>query len=354
MKAMLLAAGLGVRMRPLTQDRPKPMLSVLGRPMAIQNLQRLANAPVSSAVVNLHYRPDVLRELLGDGGEDGLPPVRYTFEDPVLGTGGGLRNAADLLCGEGPFLVHNSDFLSDIDFTALRETHDRGGHLATLVLAAPRVGYATVDIDAAGRVISLAGLPEVPQTRVFGSFLFAGCHLLDESLLDRLPETGPSNIINLYRKLASEGRLGAHLHGGFWWEFGSPKTFLDGQLALLQLDETARSRIADHDPVREIAGGTRVSVGPGVELGEEVELIGGGSLALAARVGGNSRLKNSVVLEESWIAPGCRLERVIVGPQAEVPAGFEIDNAIVCQDLTPDANPGEGIERRDGLLIRPF
>ena len=90
MKAMVLAAGLGVRMRPLTQDRPKPALRVLGRPMIAQVLRRLARASVDTAVVNLHYHPEVLRELLGDGGNDGLPQVRYTFEDPVLGTGGGL------------------------------------------------------------------------------------------------------------------------------------------------------------------------------------------------------------------------------------------------------------------------
>ena len=125
MKAMLLAAGLGVRMLPLTQDRPKPALSVLGRPMAIQNLQRLAGAAVSSAVVNLHYRPEVLRALLGDGGADGLPKIRYTHEDPVLGTGGGIRNAAELLRGEGAFLAtlsgHGKVMLQSLPFSRLAD-----------------------------------------------------------------------------------------------------------------------------------------------------------------------------------------------------------------------------------------
>jgi NDP-sugar pyrophosphorylase family protein len=330
------------------------MLSVLGRPMAVQNLQRLATASVTCAVVNLHYRPSVLRALLGDGGADGLPEIRYTFEDPVLGTGGGIRNAAKFLRDEGPFLVHNSDFLSDIDFGSLRDDHERGGFLATMVLAPARPGYSAVTVDAGGRIISIAGRPEVDPARAAGSFLFTGCHLLDESLLDRLPTTGPYNIIELYRELAAAGQLGAHLHHGFWWEFGSPGPFLEGQLALLDLDEAARSRVADHDPVREMGNGARVSVGPGVEMDAGVEFQGRCVLALAARIGGDSRLKDSIVLEESWIGPGCRLERAIIGPHAELPAGFEVANAIVCPDLNSGEEPGDGIERRDGLLIRPF
>ncbi len=352
MRAMLLAAGLGVRMRPLTQDRPKPALSVLGRPLALQNLHRLQQASVSLAVLNLHHHPEMLRELLGEGGQDGMPEMRYTFEDPILGTGGGLRNARHLLCGEGPILVHNADFLSDIDFAAVKDAHEDSGCLATLVLTEQREGYGVVDIDAGSRVASIAGLPEVDAGRIAGSFLFTGCHMLDESLLDRLPGTGPSNIIDLYRILAAEGRVHAYLHHGFWWEFGSPRVFLDGHLALLDLDESTLSQVADHDPVRELAGCPLVSVGAGVEIDDGVELAGRCSLALATRVGEGARLTDTVVLEESWIGPGCRLERVVVGPNTELPAGFEAENAIVCSDLTRSRKLDEGVRRRDDLLIR--
>ncbi|NIM00605.1 MAG: NTP transferase domain-containing protein [Acidobacteria bacterium] len=354
MNAMLLAAGLGLRMRPLTQDRPKPALSVLGRPLAIQNLQRMRDASIEHAVLNLHYCPDALRAILGEGGQGGMPRVSYTIEDPILGTGGGLRNARDLLIGDGPILAHNADFLSDVDFAAMRDTHDSGDQLATLALAPSREGYSKVDIDHEGRIVSLAGLPEVDPKSVAGSFLFTGCHLLDDSVLDRLPATGPSNIIDTYRELAVERRLGAYLHPGFWWEFGTPRCFLDGHLALLDLDEATRSGIGDHDPVREVAGCPLVSTGPGVELDAGVVLSGRCSLAMAARIGEGSRLEDSVVLEESWIGPRGRLRRVIVGPHTELPAGFEARDAVVCPDLTPDRDPGEGVERHAGLLIRPL
>ena len=123
---------------------------------------------------------------------------------------------------------------------------------------------------------------------------------------------------------------------------------------LLDLDEATRSGVADHDPVRELAGCSTVSVGAGVELDQGVELAGRCSLALATRIGKNARLVDTVVLEESWIGPGCRLERVIVGPNTELPAGFEAKDAIICPDLAPDRGPDEGVDRHGSLLIRSF
>ena len=114
------------------------------------------------------------------------------------------------------------------------------------------------------------------------------------------------------------------------------------------------SALFTRGPVRDLAGGAIVSVGPGVELDRGIDLTGRCSIAMAARIGEGSSLANSVVLEESWIGPRCRLDRVIVGPNTELPAGFEASNAIVCSDLAPESELQDGIVRRDGLLFRPF
>ena len=118
MKAMLLAAGLGTRMLPLTLTAPKPLLPVLGRAMARQTLRRLGGFGVEQAVLNLHHMPDRVREDLGEGAEDGLPRLSYTQEPQLLGTGGGIGNAAPHLRGDGAFVVCNGDFLADIDLDA--------------------------------------------------------------------------------------------------------------------------------------------------------------------------------------------------------------------------------------------
>jgi len=113
MKAMLLAAGLGKRMLPLTRVLPKPAIPVLGRPIAAQILRRLAGGGVTHAVVNLHHKSERLRSVLADGADLGLKGLHYSDEETILGTGGGIGNVASELRGDGDFLVHNADFLSD-------------------------------------------------------------------------------------------------------------------------------------------------------------------------------------------------------------------------------------------------
>jgi NDP-sugar pyrophosphorylase family protein len=321
-------------MYPLTRDLPKAAVPVLGRPLAVQNLQRIAAAGVGQAVVNLHHHPDTLRALLGNGTDGGLPSLQFTLERTLLGTAGGLRNAASLLRGEGPILVHNSDFLADIDLRAVVRAHRESGHPATLVLAPPRPGYSLVEVDARGRVLSLAGEPRAEKGRVAGGYLFTGCHVIDEEVLDRIPPDGPSDIVrHVYRDLAGEGRLGSVVHEGFWWEFGTPVLYLEGSLKLIDL------------PL------AMAAVGPGVNVDPQARLSGRLALGLASRVGRGCRVEDSIVMPESWVGPGCRLRRTIVAQGLELPAGFEAEHAMVCRDLDPTASLPGSARRVDGLLV---
>jgi mannose-1-phosphate guanylyltransferase len=349
-KAMLLAAGLGRRMLPLTSGIPKPALPVLGRPIAVEILRRMRRFGVEEAVMNLHHLPDAVKHVLGDGNMGCLPRVRFSHEPTILGTGGGIGNAAPLLRGAGPILIHNCDFLSDIDFESALRSHRAAGLPATLVLAAERPGYATIEVDSAGRVLSLAGEPKVDPGRVAGRHLFTGCHLIDEGVLDIIPAGRASSIVSdVYRDLAARGRLGSFVHEGFWWEFGTPELYLDGNLRLLDLAEDRRSEIASHDPVRRVAGGlAALGAGATVQPGARVE--GRVALGLASMLGRDASVRDSVILAESWIGPGSRLERVVVGPDVEIPAGFQGRNALVAridgQPLVP------GVRREGDLLIR--
>jgi len=353
MKAMLLAAGVGRRLYPLTIDRPKPTIPVLGRPMAIQILQRLAAAGIEQAVVNLHHHPERLRALLGEG-ESALPDIAFSLEETILGTGGGLRHAAPRLRGgDGTIVVHNCDFLSDIDIAAAARAHRESGLPATLVLAPQRPGYSVIEVDRRGRILSLAGEPHAEPVRVAGRHLFTGCHFIQAELLDRIPP-GPSDIVrDLYRDLAREGRLGSYLHEGFWWEFGSPELYLEGSLKLLDLSASERVAVANHDPVQSIDGAT-VAVGAGVRIDAEASLSGRVALGLASRVGRDCKIRDSIVMPETWIGPGCRLHRTVVAQGMELPAGFEAEQALICRDPDPRAPLLESTRRVNGLLVYSF
>ena len=357
MRAMLLCAGLGKRMLPLTRSIPKPALPVLGRPMALESLRRLREHGVDRAVLNLHHLSEPMQSLLGDGGDSGLPRIVYTRETVILGTGGGIRNAAEFLRGAGPFLVVNSDFLADIDIEAAIDAHRQSGCVATLVLAEPREEYSIVEVDGRGRVVSIAGRPDPPSGEVAGRHLFTGFQILEEEILDRIPRDGASDIVrHVHMDLASEGRLGYYIHSGFWWEFGTLASFLEGSLALLGLPDERRGGIARTDPVHEI-GDAVAAVGPGAEFHNAVELRGRVALGTACRIGEGTSIEDTIVMPEAWVGPGCRLRRTVLAPRVEVPAAFEVENAVLCLDPGPSDSGSEttlppNTERRDGMLVR--
>jgi NDP-sugar pyrophosphorylase family protein len=328
---MLLTAGLGERMKPLSSILPKPALPILGRPMAVQILEQLGRQGIERAVLNLHHLPEEMRRTIADADASRLPRIDFTEEPEILGTAGGIGNAASLLRGDGPILVRNSDFLADIDISRLLEAHRGSGMLATLVLAPLRAGYSAVDLDNEGKVISIAGMPEVDRTRVAASHLFTGCHIIEEPLLDRIPEGRASDIVrDVYVDLIAEDKLGACIHDGFWWEFGSPELYLDGALSLIGLEDDIRERIACCDPVKRI-GAADVALGHGALIHETARLHG------RVAVGASAELAESVSVEDSILMPGavagacCSLKRTILAPGLHLPPGFNVENALVCR-----------------------
>ena len=355
MKAMVLAAGVGRRMLPLTLSTPKPALPVLGRPFVVQTLYWLARHGVEDAVINLHHMPERIRRILGPGTSPDLPRVHFSEEPTLLGTAGGLRRAAPLLAGAGPIVVANSDFLSDIDLGALLDAHLASDCLVTLVLAPWRPGYTVVLRDARGRITSLAGTPSPGPASPGREWLFTGCHIIDEQVLDLIPDGAPSCIVrDVYRALADERRLNSFVHTGFWWEFGSPEQYLAGCLRLLaEPPERLREICADHDPLRQL-GEAIAAIGAGASADTGTRFIGRAALGYGSYVSEGSRVEDSVIMPEAWLGPGCRLRRAVIGLGVELPADFEGEAELVCLDPDPKAELVPPIERRAGLLVYPF
>src|SRR5262245_1176985 len=178
---MILAAGLGLRARPLTLSRAKPVLPVLNRPLLHWTLDALASHGVREVVINVHHRPQTVVRAVGSGGAFGLR-VTYSHERRLLGTGGGPRRVRRFF-GAEPFLLVNGDVVFDLDLDRLVERHRASGARATLALKPnpdPR-RYARVVTGPGGRLLSLAGLPRPARGR---SSLFTGVHVLDPALLE--------------------------------------------------------------------------------------------------------------------------------------------------------------------------
>ncbi|PMR76676.1 N-acetylmuramate alpha-1-phosphate uridylyltransferase MurU [Billgrantia endophytica] len=221
MKAMILAAGLGTRMRPLTDHCPKPLLPVAGKPLIVHHLERLRAAGIVEVVINVSYRGEQIIESLGDGSSFGIT-IAWSREETPLETGGGIRQALPLL-GQAPFLLVNGDIWSDLDPTSLPAL---GDDLAHLVLVDNPDHHADGDfhLDSDGRVRE-QGEPRLT---------FAGISLLDPALAAQ-HAPGVFALAPLLRQAMAEGRVGGTLHRGAWVDVGTPQRLasLDRRLRTL-------------------------------------------------------------------------------------------------------------------------
>jgi NDP-sugar pyrophosphorylase family protein len=299
---MVLAAGLGTRMRPLTLALAKPVLPVLGRPLLHWTLELLATHGVTEVMINLHHRPRTVRAAVGDGRAFGLR-VSYSFEPEVLGTGGGPRKVRRWI-GDEPLLLVNGDVVFDFDLGLLRRRHEESGAPATLGLIPnpdPR-RYRPVITGPDGRVRSLAGLPRPARGTVS---LFTGVHVLDPALLARLPPGRSDTVRDLYAPLVAESRppLGVRLKGP-WYDLGSPSLYLASQLSLLASRFRGIRRGSAIHPEARVHPRARVVrsvVGKGARIGEGA-VVRGSVLWDRVSVG------RAAVVEASILARGVRVE----------------------------------------------
>lgn len=227
MKAMILAAGLGMRLRPLTDTTPKPLLPIAGRPILVWNLLLLKHHGITDVIVNLHHLGEQIVQAIGDGSRLGLR-VAYSHEPEILGTGGGIRQAGPFL-KDGPFLVLNGDTLSSCDLTGLIAAHRAGKAPATLALREDpaAAAWGPVTVDKSLRILQINGVPPLaPDARPLPApCMFAGIHVLEPEILEAI-RPGPGSIIDVYHALLGKGRgLRGWRMSGYWSDIGTRERY---------------------------------------------------------------------------------------------------------------------------------
>ncbi|MGE0473239.1 MAG: NDP-sugar synthase [Nitrospirales bacterium] len=234
MKAMILAAGFGTRLRPLTNTVPKPLLPVGGIPLIVWNLMLLRAHGIRQVIINLHYLGHLIQEAIGNGAKWDMD-ITYSHEPDILGTGGGMKKALRFFENQ-PFLVINGDTLIDLDVQAFIAFHREQQGAATLVLRddpdAERWGV--VECNRYHRLLRIngKGVKEIQQDSSMARRMFAGVHILDPGLLQKEPEKVSFSIIETYTKALARGSyLFGFVHAGYWSDVGTMECYTQAQRA---------------------------------------------------------------------------------------------------------------------------
>lgn len=311
MKAMILAAGFGTRLFPLTIDRTKPAIPFLGKPLVGYVAEYVAQFGVKEFIVNLHHQPQSVIQALGYGRDFGVS-IEYTLEEPnILGTSGALDNAKRHLDGD-TFIIINGKIITDIDISAAIETHKRSGSIATMVLKENHKREKFTIVYTRDGSIDHFGPHAMPVTEaelrdteheINVPLMFTGIHIVEPAIFDLIPKGVYSDTVtDIYIPyIKSGGKIAAHIANGEWFELSTIPRYLDISLATMKAGD--------------------------VHFGRNCNMAGAVSL------------KDSIIWDDVTIGDGASLYRTVIADGVTIEAGEHFENAaIVRADMVRSCN----------------
>ena len=332
---MILAAGLGTRLRPITYEMPKPLVPIVNRPV-IEHIARLLNGHgFTEVIANLHWFADLVRDHIGDGSEHGIE-LEWSYEDALLGTAGGVANVREFL-GDS-FLVISGDALTDIDLRAMRAYHDGHDGIATLAVT-PVEDTSKYGAVITGSDMRVQGFQEKPDpAEALSNLCNCGIYMFRAEIFDYFPREGQRSAaagpedpdgfadwaMDVFPALLeADVPFYAHRFDDYWNDIGSLEELRQGNVDAV----TGAVRV---EPRGELADGIRtgtpapdegeltgpVLLGPGVELGDDVRVDGPSVLGDRCRVGAGARLREVIALPGAQIPPGSVLAGAIAATRS--------------------------------------
>lgn len=329
MRAVILVGGFGTRLRPLTLSTPKQMLPVVGRPMIERVVERLAACGVDEAVLSLGYRPDAFLDAYPDDRCAGVH-LHYAVEPEPLDTAGAIRFAATESGVDNTFLVLNGDVLTDIDLPALVALHRQRGGEGTIALT--RVDdpsrYGVVPVDDDNLVLGFVEKP--PPGEAPTDWINAGAYVFEPSVLDRIPAGRKVSIERVtFPQMVADGTLFASHCEGYWVDAGTPATYLQVQLDLVDGVRGAPEQAVD----------ASASIAPGASAIHSVLMAG-------AVVAAGASVRDSVLLPGAVVEAGARVSGSVIGAGACIGRGASLSSLTVVGDGVVVADGAELVGAR--------
>ena len=311
--AILLVGGMGTRLHPLTLKTPKPMLQVAGVPFTEHQIRKAADAGITEIILATSYKSELFEPYFGDGKRFGIK-IKYAVEKSALGTGGGIRNAANLLADCDQVVIFNGDVLSGHDLAAQLAFHKKNQADITLYLTQVEDAraYGCVELLENKQIKSFLEKMENPISNLIN----AGCYIFNRQIIDQIPQ---NKVVSVERDtfpnlLANNAKVFGYLDNSYWLDIGTPAALVKASADLITGAITS-SATPNHtgdnliSPSAQIGSGCVINNGSVIESEVVVESncqITGSIIGRGAKIGGNCKIIDSI------IAPGAQIEAGMV------------------------------------------
>jgi mannose-1-phosphate guanylyltransferase len=333
LKAIILAGGIGTRLRPLSCTRPKLLFPILNKPLLDWTLERLAESGVDGATLAVKYMAEVFMQRYGTSTN--VIQITYSKEKKPMRTGGAIKNAEQLIGHNEHFLVLNGDIFTTIDYKALLKKHEESNAIATLALYRVKdpSRYGTAKLAENGRITQF--VEKAPKEEAPSNLINAGIYVLDPKIFEYIPAGQPVSIEHeVFPRLAEEDKMYGHRFEDVWIDIGTTEDYLKANR--IELDaQTEKQLIGDN-----VAFGQNVTVNKPICVGSNAEIGHGTTLGPYtvigndATIGNNAQIENSVLLPYATIMDKASVKSAVIGEGATIGKGAIISEGCVIGDYT--------------------
>ncbi|UCG68667.1 MAG: NDP-sugar synthase [Thermoplasmata archaeon] len=342
MKAVVLAGGVGTRLKPLTYKRPKPLIPIAGEPCIDFMIKSLVSAGFKRLIVTTGYMSDTLIRSIGEGKKFGAN-ILYAFEETPAGTAGAVKNVEEFL--DNTFVVASGDVLADVNIKALFDYHKEKNSVATMALTRVDnpIEFGIVGLNEDNRIIKFKEKPK--EEEVFSNLINAGIYILEPEVLDFIPENQMFDFSKNVFPLLLENDIpifGAQI-SGLWMDIGRPTDVLSATFEVVE-------RNGKELDIQDVSTEGKMIIGNGVALEKEVKIKGPCFIGNGIEVGRNSVLERACVYDNVRIDRGVVIKNSIIMSGSSLGWRSEVVNSIVSNNCTleddvklKDSVIGEGV-----------
>lgn len=342
MKAVIIAGGLGTRLRPLTYNTPKPIVPVANRPFVVHQIEHLVKHGVDEVILNLHYLSHEIKKALDDGKQWGIK-IHYSVEEHPLGTAGAVKNAEKFF-DDGPMVIFNGDVLTDINISKVVNFHREKAATVTLTLTEVEdpTAFGLILTDKDGRVTDFIEKPSWDM--VSAKTINAGIYVVDPKIFDDVPAGKPHSFEReLYPALLEKGEpIFGYLSKAYWIDIGNPDKYKEAHQAILRNEVAVKiygTRIDGRiwlgkdthpDPSVKLRGSS--IIGEGVKIGKETEIGDYVVVGDHVSIGEHCSLDRAIVWKETKIGKHVSLNDCVLGKNCVIEDEVVIDRGVVLAD----------------------